>query len=57
MTLSCTILVRFFFNGFTEKLIMGTDDEKEDYFEHLDKKRYRKKYKKRVKFRKIKGVQ
>jgi hypothetical protein len=36
---------------------MGSDEEKEDYFEHLDKKRYRKKYKKRVKFREIKGVQ
>ncbi len=36
---------------------MGTDDENEEYFENLDKKQYRKKYKKRVPLRKIKGVQ
>ncbi len=33
------------------------DDEKDDYFEHLDKKKYRDKYKKRVRYREIKGVQ
>ena len=35
---------------------MGSEEQKE-YFENLDKKHYRKKYKKRVKFRKIDGVQ
>ena len=33
------------------------DEDKEDYFEHLDKKKYRKKYKKRTELREIKGVQ
>ena len=37
-------------------IIMGQDD-KNDYFEHVDKKKYRKKYKKRTEFREIKGVQ
>jgi hypothetical protein len=36
---------------------MAGDEEKSDYFEHLDKKKYKGKYKKRVKFREIKGVQ
>lgn len=35
---------------------MGQDDSS-DYFEHLDKKHYKKKYKKRTDFREIKGVQ
>ena len=39
-----------------EQLIMG-QEEKTEYFEHLDKKHYRKKYKKRTEFREIKGVQ
>jgi hypothetical protein len=32
-------------------------EQEEEYFENLDKKHYKKKYKKRVKFREIKGVQ
>ncbi len=36
---------------------MGREEDKEDYFEHLDKKRYKGKYKKRVPLRKINGVQ
>ncbi len=35
---------------------MGHEDSSE-YFESLDKKKYKSKYKKRVKFREIKGVQ
>ena len=36
--------------------VMGGGDSA-DYFEHLDKKKYKNKYKKRVKYREIKGVQ
>ena len=36
---------------------MGSEEEREEYFEHLDKKHYKKKYRKRVPFREIKGVQ
>jgi hypothetical protein len=37
-------------------IIMGRE-ERSDYFEHLDKKHYKKKYRRRVPFREIKGVQ
>lgn len=39
------------------QIIMGSDENKSDYFEHLDKKKYKSKYKKRVPMREIKGVQ
>jgi hypothetical protein len=33
------------------------DGSRSDYFEHIDKKKYKEKYKKRVPLREIKGVQ
>jgi hypothetical protein len=36
---------------------MGNLEERREYFESKKKKKYRNKYKKRVKFREIKGIQ
>jgi hypothetical protein len=33
------------------------DSDRSDYFEHIDKKHYKGKYKKRVPLREVKGVQ
>jgi hypothetical protein len=37
--------------------MMGEEGAKSDYFEHLDKKKHREKYRKRVPLREVKGIQ
>jgi hypothetical protein len=37
--------------------MMADEFARQEYFESKDKRKYRKKYKKRVRFREIKGVQ